>query len=400
MSHTPLGQRLTKDLDPKAIDDVWSRLDARRRAPLRWPFAVAFACAVVALVVLLLRPTPEEPKALHLGGGEAMALAVALTHTTTLDDGSRIDVTRGTLVPTTNDGSAVRFTLPQGHATFDVVPGGPRTWTIDAGLVTVTVLGTRFDVTRGDHEARVSVERGKVLVVGKGVPGGQIVLLAGDHVEVHEGAPPEPPLVPTPGSAEPPSIAPPPEPSSFPDSPDSSTAAAIAPSSTTNARAAVPSTSAQAAEAWHPLAKNGKYSEAYATLGREGVAREARRAERPEELMQVADVARLSGHPADAVLPLERLLENHAGSKVAPQAAFTLGKIELDALGRPGRAAVAFERSIALGVPAALKEDAFARRVEAYAKSNDAARARSSREAYEQAFPNGRYAESVRRLAP
>lgn len=403
MSEAPLGTKLTKDLDPRAIDEVWERIDARRRGRPSWGRATAIAGAlalVVALVVLFLRQSGNAPAALRVEGGAPLPTAVALTQAVTLDDGSCVGISGGTLVPLANDGKAIRFSLPRGQATFDVVPGGPRTWTVDAGLVTVTVLGTRFDVTRGEHDARVSVERGKVLVTGKGIPGGEVVLTAGEHVEVNDGsAAPAPSATLTPPSdAADAEVSPGPAPRQAP----SVAPATPGPTAALPSPLAPPSASSTTSpeDAWHPLADRGKYAEAYATLGKEGVAREARRAERPEDLLQVADVARLSGHPADAVLPLERLLANHPTSKAAPQAAFTLGKIELDALGRPGRAAAAFEKAISLGVPAALKEDAFARRVEAYAKAGDPSKARTARNAYESAFPNGRYTESVQRLAP
>jgi len=395
MTERPLGERLTKDLDPTAVDEVWGRLEARRGRGVRRVapgLALAFA-AVVVLVLLLVRGLggPGEPAAIRLATGELLPPSIETAPATdlVLDEGSRLTLSQGTrLTPIVNTGRALSFVMAPGKATFDVTPNGPRTWTVDAGLATVTVLGTRFVVQRDAHRVRVEVERGHVRVGGLRVPGGSVELLPGQWVEIDDGASPSPATVP---SAEP---APPPK---APAEPAASAASSVpAPPSVPSVLAAAPSHDA----AWHPLAKKGDYGAAYDALGKEGVARETKRATGAPELMQVADVARLSGHPGDAVAPLERVLAEHAGDPSAPQAAFTLGKIQLDALGNARAAASAFERAIALGLPGALREDAFFRRVEAYARAGDGPKARAAREAYEAAFPAGRYGAKASALAP
>ena len=55
--------------------------------------------------------------------------------------------------------------------------------------------------------------------------------------------------------------------------------------------------------------------------------------------MLLADVARLSGHPLEAVEPLELAMTRHSSSSRAAVAAFTLGRLESDVLRRQGRAA-------------------------------------------------------------
>jgi transmembrane sensor len=106
-------------------------------------------------------------------------------------------------------------------------------------------------------------------------------------------------------------------------------------------------------------------------------------------------VARLSGHPADAAAPLERIV-NHFGSDAqAPLAAFALGRLELDGLGHPGKAAAALQRALALGVPASLREDVRARLVEAYSRGGDREAARAAAEAYRREFPAGRHTAAI-----
>jgi transmembrane sensor len=139
---------------------------------------------------------------------------------------------------------------------------------------------------------------------------------------------------------------------------------------------------------WRELAARGDNGQAYSALGREGIAAEAKAAS-IEDLFALADVARLSGHPAEAVGPLRRIVDDHGGDPRAALAALTLGRIELKSLGRPVEASAAVRRAFALGVPRGLAEDAYALLVEAAARSGDRAGARAAYEQYATQFPHG-----------
>jgi transmembrane sensor len=147
---------------------------------------------------------------------------------------------------------------------------------------------------------------------------------------------------------------------------------------------------------WKDLARRGDYAQAYDAIGAPGIASATPRAS-VDELLALADVARLSGHPADAVGPLGRVISENPGDTRAPLAAFTLGRLELDTLGHPARAADAFARAIAIGLPAGLVEDAYARLVEARAKAGDHAGAEAAAQAYARAFPRGTRSTTMRR---
>jgi transmembrane sensor len=119
----------------------------------------------------------------------------------------------------------------------------------------------------------------------------------------------------------------------------------------------------------------------------------------PADLLLLADVARLSHHPADAVSPLERLLHAHAADPRAPLAAFTLGRVLLDDLGRPREAAEAFQRAQVLeplGPDGPLAQDALAREVEAWSHAGEPQRARERALEYVRHYPAGRRLRSVR----
>lgn len=149
-----------------------------------------------------------------------------------------------------------------------------------------------------------------------------------------------------------------------------------------------------AARPWRDLARSGRHREAFASLGSDGLRRESERLG-VNDLLALADVARLSGHPAEAVVPLEKILFDFASDSQAPLAAFALGRLELDSLGRVQAAAAAFRRALELGVPTSLREDVRARLVEACARSGDAGAAREAAAAYHAEFPNGRYARAI-----
>jgi transmembrane sensor len=158
--------------------------------------------------------------------------------------------------------------------------------------------------------------------------------------------------------------------------------------------AALPAPSASTG--WRSLAQQGNNADAYASLGSAGIASAAQGAS-VDDLLALADVARLSGHPADAVAPLSRVVAEHASDPRTPLAAFTLGRLELDALGRPAQAATAFAQAIALGLPQTLQQDAYARLVQARARAGDMDGARAAARDYEQRFPKGDRLDDVRR---
>jgi transmembrane sensor len=114
------------------------------------------------------------------------------------------------------------------------------------------------------------------------------------------------------------------------------------------------------------------------------------------DLLLAADAARLSGHPAEAVPYLERILRGHTRDPRAGLAAFTLGRVLLDELGRPREAIDAFARARSAGGP--LAEDALAREVEAVSRAGDVARCRELALLYHQLYPNGRRAKAVSRF--
>ena len=222
----------------------------------------------------------------------------------------------------------VSSTVVSGRARFDVVHNHARTFEVHAGDVNVRVLGTAFVVERSGNGAHVSVERGRVRVSW---PGGEVLLGVGEAGEF-----PPPQAMPTPA----------PEASAVPvEALDLEAPSADAPSADAPAAEAHP---------WRDLAQRGEYAKAFAALRR--TPNDVR--EEPADLLLAADVARLSSHPAQAVAPLRRVCERYSKDPRAPVAAFTLGRVLLDDLGRASEAASAFDLATRLWPSGPLASDA------------------------------------------
>jgi transmembrane sensor len=374
----PVRRVLEEPLDDGAIDAAWTRY---RLAPRRVvPASAVIGAGVVlaaAAAILVIVATSSMPGPLRLANGE-MPGRIHDAHAQ-FSDGSVLELDSAARLETLEN-DAQSFTLRQdaGVITFDVVPGGPRRWTIECGLATVTVVGTRFTISRFPSRLEVSVERGAVLVRGPNVDDGARRLEARESIVVTAIASTSTPSAPADSHSAP--IVPP---EVEPDVP--------APSTTVEARP--PRTT----DAWHPLADRGDYDDAYQALGDGGVHRASAHAT-PADLLALADVARLSGHPAEAVEPLELLLSTHASDPNAGVAAFTLGRVEHDALAHPDRAVSAFERALALTLPAPLVPDAWARLAQAREEVGDGAGARAAAEHYLSSAPDGPRARAMRTI--
>lgn len=325
----------------------------------------------------------------------------------------------------------------QGTASFAVTPNPQRLFRVEAGGVAVEVLGTRFTVEQIGERVRVAVQEGRVRVLWAAhyaeVAAGQSALFPAEVTEKENRAPLMSSLpaetvamsAPSaPAQAEP--VAPGPAGTS------GTTAASVASVATgerpaapvvdpSRERAAIPRRplghgAVAAAEpsaagplfadlptpvaptpAWKARASEGDFAAAYRLAYEPGTGETPRHeALAPGDLLLLADVARLSRHPADAVPPLARLLREHTRDPRAPLAAFTLGRVQLDELGRPREAAESFRRAEDLDPDGPLAQDALAREVEAWSRAGETGRARERASAYVQRYPSGRRLRSVR----
>jgi len=130
-------------------------LARRSRAKLYAGVALALAACAVALLAgptLLLRLQAD-----HI-------TRTAESRTLTLEDGSLIEMGGDSAIATEISPAIRRVTLLSGEAFFDVAHDASRPFTVDAGGVSVAVLGTAFDVQLADGETTVELARGTVAI--------------------------------------------------------------------------------------------------------------------------------------------------------------------------------------------------------------------------------------------
>jgi transmembrane sensor len=366
----PLKDLLAEPTSDEALARVWRGIDAhdaRSRRGIARVLALSSVVAVAAVALVFVGFERRDRGPLRFADGRPLGAVDAppAGEVLSLSDGSRVDLAgNARFASLESNGTSFVAVLERGSAHFEVRPGGPRHWQIECGLATVEVVGTGFDCARAPGKLRVSVQHGAVLVRGERVPDRARRLAAGETLEVLDPPAPE-------------------ESSNYPiDAPETSPATTVA---------AAPRRDLVAGDAnvWRELARGGHHREAFAALGPQGLLRETRRLG-VADLLVLADVARLSGHAAEAVAPLERILRDFPGDPQAPLAALALGRLELDTLDRPAKAASALNRALSLGVPRSLREDVRTRLVEAYARAGNRAAARAAATTYLREYPDGR----------
>ena len=372
----PLKDHLCDPVDEAALHRIAEKIDSRTRGRKRrqfLPLVLIGATAAVAVIVVATAHRHHDAGPLLLADGRELVTVDSggAPSEIALSDGSHIRLLPGArMEPLASTGATFSTIVAQGRADFDVRPGGPRHWTIECGLATVEVVGTEFSCERGPGRLRVEVRHGVVLVHGERVPERVRRLSAGESLDIREETDRSMAMV---GNALDP---------------------AAATVEMANREDSQPRAHGSVARPWRDLARRGRHEDAYAALGPEGLRHESKRLG-VNDLLALADVARLSGHPAEAVMPLERILGDFANDAQAPLAAFALGRLEMDSLGHAQAAASAFRKALALGIPRSLREDVRARLVEAYARSGDGRAAQRAADAYLDEFPKGRHVQAI-----
>jgi hypothetical protein len=153
---------------------VFAELDAAAApvalAPVRrrWPVLIAPLAAVAALVVwLVVRPSAPDVA----GGHDRPARVVTAESPTELSFGDAVITAapRSTLVMGGSAHGGVLVVIERGGATFEVSPRASRPpFRVEAGDVSIRVVGTRFTVGRSAETATVKVIEGTVEIVARG----------------------------------------------------------------------------------------------------------------------------------------------------------------------------------------------------------------------------------------
>jgi transmembrane sensor len=355
---------------PARVEASWRKLaekDPNVFAPIERLTRVGGMALAVAAVVALGLVTWRSLRPIVAGSDTVATTASRMPIQdgveAELDSGSKVHVREKTA-------SRVVVAVQAGMARFRVRHDPTRLFRVEAGGVVVEDLGTIFAVEQREATVMVSVTEGAVAVSFPDPTGTTRItktLVAGESGTYPSTAPraPEAAVAPT-------------------------DLAVPAPS----AAVAKPAES-QAQADWRELQRAGKHRRAYDLLAPSGF-RDVR--DEPGDLLLASDVARLSNHPAESAMLLRRLLASHSRDPRAPSAAFTLGWVLMNELGRPREASRAFAQAESLAPRGNLAEDALARTVEAWSRAGERSRAKAELERYRKTYQRGRHLATLERL--
>jgi len=128
----------------------------------KWALAAGIALATI-IAAFIWSTTPWSARELA---------AARVNKNATLPDGSSLVLSARTVVNVDYTGSRRRLELSPGEAYFKVQHDAERPFVVHAGDVTVTAVGTAFDVRHDEDRVIVTVEEGLVEVAGAARSGG------------------------------------------------------------------------------------------------------------------------------------------------------------------------------------------------------------------------------------
>ena len=99
-----------------------------------------------------------------------------------LDDGSKVQLNASSAISYDYSESGRSLRLLRGEAYFDVASDPSRPFTVDAGNMSVTALGTAFDIRLGEHATSVAVLHNAVMMEFPETPDFQLRLDEGERV--------------------------------------------------------------------------------------------------------------------------------------------------------------------------------------------------------------------------
>lgn len=345
------ARRVAPTWDAVRTEQNLARVHARRaRRRTLAVLGTGGAVTAAAAAVLLLLFSQKNVSAPQAVVPVPVVAPAAQSPKTTFADGSIARVSDdGELKVVVATPQHIEALLASGAADFEVTKHAERNFVVVAGPVKVRVVGTRFRVERAGERTLVSVSEGKV--------------------EVQEG-----------------------EARSFLEAGESR----YFPSVPAVPKLEPPAASAAGARArFLELARGGELKAAYQIMSQSPTAVGTS----AEDLFLAADAARVSNHPEQAVGYLKRLTTEHSADSRAPLSAFTLGRLLLSQLSRPGEAAEAFALARRLRPSGSLAEDALAREAEARAAAGSAGPARLLAQQYVSRYPRGKHLPTMQRLA-
>ncbi len=336
-----------------------------------------------------------------IAAGERKGVALAFS------DGSSVELRprgRARILELSPAGAEV--VLEAGQASVAVVPTTDSDWRVRSGPFVVDVKGTRFDVSwdAASDRFELSLHEGHVSISGCGFLDGQS-LSAGQVARASCASKELTIETLRPSKAAASSVRSShellPEPPSSPDGAVSAEAQhfEVAPprqTEMTERSASMGRDPSLLPTRWQDLARAGHAAEAFERVALLGFEAQCQRAGR-EELLLLANSARLSGHRPQARHAYGTLRSRFGGSGEAARAAFELGR--LDGLaGRLAAAAVWFETYLREQPDGQWAPLALGRLIEMQVAIGDSASAARSAREYSKRFPNGPHARAAQQV--
>ncbi len=371
------------------------------RRHLAWSIAAA-ALVGATVVLLLLLPRSESIAGTFTVGTEkapgTVGAWIAAPDTQALplvfSDGTQVTLHQGSRARVVQaNAQGAHMIIEKGGGEAHVRHRDGSQWLVDVGPFHLRVVGTRFDVNWDATQElfRLQLFEGKVRVSGAflkeplSVSEGQFLTAdcRQQRSELGSGAPPSSREA-TVGHA-------PPAPSAVPS--QSSDGDAVGAGHGTKSPGTESKADGDNASSWQSLAASGRYREAFALLQQEGFAG-ACAAASAQECVQLGDVARLSGHPAEA----RRAYLDARRAGGGAMAAYGLGLTTFDQERNYAQAAQWFRTYLRERPGGALRREALGRLMEALRRGGDQAGARTIAAKYLNEFPNGTHASLARRL--
>ncbi|MDP1821696.1 MAG: FecR domain-containing protein [Archangium sp.] len=279
------------------------------------------------------------------------------------------------------DPDRVELVLERGHLEAHVMKGTGRTWRYRAGPWAVRVVGTRLSIDWRPERAAVEVSVTEGAVEVSGPRGATVLVRAGESLQrsLQASAAPQPEAPTLVG-----------EPQAAPDD-----LRREAPRGPRRDPAPAPPPVPEAREArasWKELLARGLRAQALEEANAQGVFAASLE---DADALTLADAARLERRSDLAQLLLARVVER-AGPD-APEAAFLLGRLELDAH-RVEVAQDLFHRSVELAPEGPFAEQARGRLLELLLDKRDLPAAREMAREYLEHHPGGAWAQLALRL--
>lgn len=376
----PIRRVLRDPADERTLQRMWTQIEVRRTERRRripaWSLGIAVAAATAVTLMVVIDELPwQASQPLQLSNGHEPGILETKGPRRAhwqFSDGSKLVVAPHTrLRVVRNTPTAMVMALEQGRARYVVEKRTERTWQVDCGLAIVEVTGTKFWAERLEHEVKVAVQEGSVLVRSPYLARGAQTLRASEQVTINKPLPPVPKQ-----SVSSPVSLPTPTARTHPVAPEP-----------------VPT---EPKLTWQQAAAQGDFAQVATIVDAQGLERTLEAIVDPETLIQLSDSLRIAGRYRQAVQALRYFNQRFSQDPRASQVAFSLGKLYLEQLRDPRQAAQVFEDLVEHGAPAGLIDDVYLRWIEALVKSGQKSKAKLVADDYIQKYPSGHRIQDIK----